>query len=287
MNSMAKLNVKIVFASIFFLFQFALPGNTQILNRAANRLGQKVIERKIDREIEKKTDELADSIVNAMEKDKRTPEEKAQSAENRRKAGGMLGRMMGGMNQVELPPAYDFKQKLVMEMEDERGNLTEITMYHSAESPVIGYETGDESAKEVAFMVMDFEEEYLATFTESGGEKQVISMPLPMDMIMEMAEAENDSPEDYSIEKTGKTKSINGYKCEEYIITSEQIVQHIWVTQDVEMSNSYYSVIKNMARNNKRMGKLPEEWPQGVPMEIEIVDQKKNRKSYMRTKEFG
>lgn len=271
-----------------FLFQFSLSAESQVLRRAANRLGQKVIEKKVDREIEKKTDEIADSIVNAMEKDKRSPEEKAQAQENRRKVGGMLGRMMGGINQAELPATYNFDQRMVMEMEDERGNVSEMTVYYSDGSPAVGYEFETDDSKDVAFVVMNFEEEYVATFTVSDGEKSVMSIPLPMDEILDWAEeAENSSDDDYSIRKTGKSKTINGYHCEEYVTESDNVVQHMWVTQDVKMTSYYFALLKNMSKNNKRMGKMPEEWPQGVPIEIEIVDQKKNRKSYVRTKEFG
>lgn len=279
-------NVKIVFLSIFLLTQFVQDGHSQILKRAANRLGQKVVERKVEREIEKKTDELADSIVNAMEKDKRSPEEKARSAENRKKTGGLLGRMVGGMNQAVLPATYEFEQRMVLEIEDYDGNVTEMTMYHTSKAPIMGYEGGTPEMEQMAFAVMDFEEEYLATFTDSEGEKMVISMPLPMDLILEMAEDE-ESSENYGVEKTGNTKTINGYLCEEYIIKDDHIVQHIWTTRDVKMSSSYYSVMKNMAQSNKKLGEIPDQWPEGVPMEIEIVDTKKNRFSYMRTKEFG
>jgi len=278
--------IKILIFSVFFLTQFVPEGHSQILRRAANRLGQKVVEKKVEREIEKKTDALADSIVNAMERDKRSPEEKARSAENRRKTGGLLGRMVGGMNQAVLPASYEFEQRMVLEIEDYDGNTTEMTMYHTSKAPIIGYEGGSPEMEQMAFAVMDFEEEYLATFTENEGEKMVISMPLPMDLILEMAE-DQETSENYGIEKTGNTKTINGYRCEEYIIKDDHIVQHIWTTRDVKMSSNYYSVMKNMAQSNKKLGEIPDQWPEGVPMEIEIVDTKKNRFSYMRTKEFG
>src|SRR5690625_7904714 len=104
--------------------------------------------------------------------------------------------------------------------------------------------------EQMAFAVMDFEEEYLATFTENEGEKMVISMPLPMDLILEMAE-DQETSENYGIEKTGNTKTINGYRCEEYIIKDDHIVQHIWTTSKVEMSRKYYSVMKSRAERNQ------------------------------------
>src|SRR5690625_6957645 len=98
----------------------------------------------------------------------------------------------------------------------------------------------------------------LSIYTENEREKMVIYMPLPMDLIIEMAE-DQETSENYGIEKTGNTKTINGYRCEEYIIKDDHIVQHIWTTRDVKMSSNYYSVMKNMAQSNKKLGEIPED----------------------------
>src|SRR5690625_1886917 len=178
--------IKILIFSVFFLTQFVPEAHSQILRRAANRLGQKVVEKKVEREIEKKTDALADSIVNAMERDKRSPEEKARSAENRRKTGGLLGRMVGGMNQAVLPASYEFEQRMVLEIEDYDGNTTEMTMYHTSKAPIIGYEGGSPEMEQMAVAVMDFEEEDWGTFTENEGEKKAMRKPVAMGVKVEM-----------------------------------------------------------------------------------------------------
>src|SRR5680860_1166963 len=93
----------------FILFQLPGQGHTQILKRALNKLGQKVVEKKVEKEVDKKIDEVADSIVQAMDDDEPiTAEDKKEAEENRRKAGKLLGGMMGGINKFDLPPSYDF-----------------------------------------------------------------------------------------------------------------------------------------------------------------------------------
>lgn len=44
--------------------------------------------------------------------------------------------------------------------------------------------------------------------------------------------------DDYVITKTGNTKTILGYNCEEYILESDKIIVHSWVTNEIEMEYS-------------------------------------------------
>lgn len=279
-----------IFVALIFILQWPVQAESQVLRRAANRLGQKVVEKKIDREIEKKTDELADSIVNAMEKDPpKTEEEKARAAENRKKSGQLLGRMMGGINQVDLPESYTFDKKIRMELEDEKGEITYLTMYHKDGSSALGYETETEKKEEMPFIVMDFEKEYIATFSESKGEKQAMSMPLPMDMMMAMAEEADreEENEEYSFKKTGKTRTINGFHCEQYIMSDKNYQQEMWVTSDVPAFSGFDALMKKMMAENKRMGKVDSDWPSGFLIEIITERVKNGKKSYMRTKEIS
>lgn len=273
----------------FVLFQIPGQSHGQLLKRSLNKLGQKVVEKKVEKEIDKKIDEVADSIVQAMEKDEPlTAEEEKENAENREKAGKMLGGMMGGINKVDLPASYDFNYRIKMEMEDEKGRLTYMTTFLNDNSSLMGYEIEDDDTKGSSsqFMVMDFEKEYMATFSEDKGKKMAMSMPLPMDMITSMAtkNMEDKEEKDYSIEKTGNTKTIEGYQCAEYIVTDDEYIQHIWLTKDVEVNSGFFGLISKMMKEKKKV-----ENPlmgEGYPILIEMIEKKKNKKTYIRTKEI-
>lgn len=273
----------------FVIFQFPIDGHSQILKRTLGKLGERVVEKKVEKEIDKKIDEVADSIVRAMDKeDPMTAEERAEADENRRKAGKLLSGMMGGINQVDLPDAFQFSLKIDMEMEDDKGRITNMTSFFDQSSSVIGYEMEEAKKNKDGdqFFVMDFEKEYLATFTESDGEKVAMSMPLPMNLITDMAanEAEKQQEdEDYSIDRTGKTQMINGYRCEEFVVTSKDYVQHLWLTKDLNVDMGFTEMFSKMMKNNQQYDNpLTGE---GYPMLIEMIEKKNDKKSYIRTKD--
>lgn len=272
---------------VFVLFQIPTDADAQILRRSLNKLGQKIVEKKVEKEVDKKTDEIADSIVRAMDKEEpMTEEEKKEAAENRRKAGSLIGSMMGGINKMDLPATFDFNHRIKMEMEDEKGDVSPMTMYVTEGSALMGYEM-ETDEKSTAFTVMDFDQEYMAVFTEDKGKKQAMSMPIPTDLIMSMAESEmekQEKEEEFSIKKTGKTRTINGYACTEFIVTDEEYIQHIWITKDVTLKSGFFTIFSQMMKDKRRIeNPLMKE---GYPIEIEMIRKKNNKKSYVRTKEI-
>lgn len=274
------------------VFQFPSQGEGQILQRSLNKLGQRVVEKKVEKEVDKKIDEVADSIVRAMDgEEPMTEEERKEADENRRKAGKLLGSMMGGINQVDLPASYDFDYRIKMEMEDEKGKITYMTTFMNTNSAVMGYEVEEESTRKnkgsgSSFIVMDFDREYMATFTTDDENKVAMSMPLPMDMIASMTSEQiekQQEDENYSIEKTGNTKTINGYKCTEYITTDDDYIQHLWLTKDINVNAGFYGMLSKMMKDKQKL-----ENPmvgEGYPVLIEMIEKKNNKKSYVRTNE--
>lgn len=275
----------------FIMLQMPSLGQAQILKRTLNKLGQRVVEKKVEKEVDKKIDAVADSIVKAMDgEDPMTAEEREEANENRRNAGKLIGGMMGGINKYDLPPSYEFEYRIKMEMEDEKGKITHMTTFLTNSASLMGYEVDNEDSKNAgkSFAVMDFEKEYMATFTESDGQKIAMSMPLPVDMITSMAAdkvEEQQENEDYSINKTGNTKTINGYKCTEYVTTDDEYIQHIWLTKDVDVKSGFFELIAKMAKSKQKV-----ENPMigdGYPILIEMIKKKNNKKSYIRTTEIN
>lgn len=82
--------------------------------------------------------------------------------------------------------------------------------------------------------------------------------------------------EDFTITKTGNTKSILGYNCEEYVIESDDNTMHTWYTTEVEIENSkelqaYFA--KQYPETNYPTEM--EDAPQGISLESHIVNKKK------------
>src|SRR5690606_3198034 len=96
---------------------------------------------------------------------------------------------------------------------------------------------------------------------------------------------ENDSlidPEDFEFEKTGKTKTIAGYLCEEYMAETEEYSGSYWITQEsVEGIGSFWG--KNSSFLTKKMKSSNKDYFNKLPQGdiLEITNQSKKDKSTM------
>jgi hypothetical protein len=88
-----------------------------------------------------------------------------------------------------------------------------------------------------------------------------------------------ETPETYlanpNVEKTGRTKTIAGYKCDEYKYTDESQVSNIWITQDIKMNTrDFFSTLFKTSLYTHGMA-----W--GYMMEATTIDKDSGEKSNM------
>jgi hypothetical protein len=122
-------------------------------------------------------------------------------------------------------------------------------------------------------MVFDTERKALITYMNNEGEKMAMAMKMPEIMNNVEDSVLNDS---FSFEKTGNTKEILGYTCNEFIGESPDYRFTTYVTQetDVTFGNFY-----KMDRKNLPSGFDPE-WLEdgpGLMMEMEIIEKSKKK----------
>ena len=89
----------------------------------------------------------------------------------------------------------------------------------------------------------------------------------------------SESPESYlanpNVKKTGRTKTIAGYQCEEYEYTDENAVSNIWITKDLKMnSKDFFSLLFKTSLYSHGMG-----W--GYMMEATTINKENGEKSTM------
>ena len=78
-----------------------------------------------------------------------------------------------------------------------------------------------------------------------------------------------------NVKKTGKTKTISGYKCEEYIYSDDYSESDIWVTRDVRLNTKdFFSSIFKTSMYSHGMG-----W--GYIMEATTTEKETGEKSMM------
>lgn len=114
------------------------------------------------------------------------------------------------------------------------------TTYLDADSPDYGISFTDEEQQDGEMtMIFDTENSLMLTLMESDGEKTGFAVAFTEDQQAAIDDYEEEELEEaeanpYNLKKTGKTKKILGYKCEEYKTEDENSIIRMWVTEDLE-----------------------------------------------------
>ncbi|MHA7128422.1 DUF4412 domain-containing protein [Algoriphagus namhaensis] len=163
-----------------------------------------------------------------------------------------MNKILAGIG-TNVPTAdrYEFTGTSTFEVisTDERGKQEEpmeLVAYLSQSPQTQAMQIEDkENNNGMITMIFDLENNASILLMENSGEKSSFAYALDMDALMansdEMIAAEYEDAE-FSIEKTGNTKQILGYTCEEYAVKSKDGEGTYWVTQEpIEGFASFWS----------------------------------------------
>ena len=217
---------------ISFLFCFQIQADAQF-----GKLKDKLAEKLMKKEKPAKDEQEAES------------EEDVEESEPAFDVSSMFG---GGDVELEESYDYDFSIDWLVETED-ADKPTEMKQFFSSEENYFGMEVKGEEKKKARIMnmIIDFERQYFITIDQK--EKQAIVMAMPDDMqdqIDERIDEENEKMAKGKLTKTGKTKVIAGYTCEQYIYEGEDGKGEIWITKDLKYKN--YNMFNYMQRKPKQ-----------------------------------
>ena len=136
-------------------------------------------------------------------------------------------------------------------------------------------------------MIFDLKNEASILLMDSDGEKNSFAFKLNNEDLLEMAEAQEKSDsesEEITMEKTGKTKDILGYACEEFHVKSEDGEGYYWVTKEpISGYTSFFGASNPMNKNqsNEKYTQYLKDMPKGNFMEMnyatregDIIDMK-------------
>jgi hypothetical protein len=246
---------------LFVVLLVVMPGlsNAQIgrfiknqASKAANvvaKESQKEADRQADSiaqaNAEKAAKETSKNINNDIKKNEEAKKTKNQETEGQ--GGPDLGRLMGGKVSLKYNEEYNFTSRLYMQSESyEKKEVMKVDLYmfFSANSPAVGMETKsltDEkgnSTPVVSTMVMDGENKCFIILTDINGTKMGIISPTPDENAQMQADgkpAQKSNPPVYT--KTGNTKVIAGYKCDEYSFTDSEnkTTGKVWFTKEANL----------------------------------------------------
>ena len=223
--------------------------------------------------MDEKIDESLDKIEDSLEKD-----EEGESSDN--SSSNREDRMMGilkgmGISGEPVPVAnnykFDYKIQMHIESYDKKGkqeSTGEFITHLNPENKSMAYEfvSGDMAKDGQGKFIIDAENGAMIMLNDDDkGEKTGIVYGIGsfMQSIGEtyIDEELEDSPETYlanpNVKKTGKTKNIAGYKCEEYVYTDEEerTESHIWITKDLKMNTQdFFSTLFKTSLYSHGMG---------------------------------
>jgi len=271
--------------------------NAQVPNigkRIENKTKQKVnerVDRKIDQTIDKSLDKIEDpnTYKNSDSTGTDTPTPSTETNTNNIFKSG---------DKSSVLKEYQFSQDVLMEMEsfDKKGKssgVNNMRMLFNNNGDYFGSEIimNDDkgNTSSMGFSIFDWKNNQMISLIDNGGMKigMVIDMKAAANSISD-ANTETDSAKETSFKKTGKTKTILGYLCEEYLAENEETLSEVWIANDVKinMGNAFQYISENQKSKKNKMS-YPNDAPEGFMMEMVSTNKKNNEKTRMTVVELN
>lgn len=259
--------MKIILFTVCALFIVPPNADAQVTNfirkktRRAARTATKTVNKEIDKEIDKQVTKgiynLRDSLISSATESDGQKQDSSASAGTQEKntAGfGSFSALAGLGGDVPNKGTYSFDRSINIEIEmydtDDSDNIAimEYFTYISGKNNdmAIYIRPQSEEAAEQGEMTIIYDQDNNAVFmlTEQEGEKMAIatsmeSMSFPDDeeVLDDTDYEDDDQPGSEPVyTKTGKTKTIKGYKCEQYIMKDEGTRADMWVTDEMDFN---------------------------------------------------
>ncbi|MBN2635772.1 MAG: DUF4412 domain-containing protein [Prolixibacteraceae bacterium] len=283
-----KFSLTIVVLLVLFETSFAQNILRSIRDRAQDKIEDR-IENRVEKEADKAIDEQLDKAEESIfgNDSARIP----SADENNQRMANMLQGL--GINGEPVPhnEQYNFNKLVQMHFEsfDAKGEKTstgEFITHLNDQSKHVAYEfvSGDMAEQSQGIFIIDAENNATIILSEEDGEKNAIiygfgamfSNANPEDLgDIDLSE----TPETYlanpNVSKTGRTKTIAGYKCSEYTYKDEETDATYWITEDMKMNTQdFFSALFKTNMYSHGMG-----W--GYMMEGTSVDLETGEKSIM------
>ncbi len=159
---------------------------------------------------------------------------------------------LGLTGNVDYEEAYNFDAYIQMEITTykKNGKLDDQMVYNNylhKEDADYAMEFKDEDDKST--IIFDTKNSAMLILSESDGEKTGFATSIDPEAMADLAEDYEDEYEEevdmdaYKPMKTGKTKTILGYRCDEYLVQDEESEVHMWVSEQLgkEMRKEWMS----------------------------------------------
>ncbi|MEX2512655.1 MAG: DUF4412 domain-containing protein [Cyclobacteriaceae bacterium] len=288
-----KTNITLILAGAFFLLSWDAFSQFGRLRDAASRGVSRAIEKTVESQVEKATRRQLEKAFEDLYSDADSTNPDGSS-----NPGYDFNKVMGSINMnVETESAYDFSGLAVLEIinTDAKGKTADPLKFNSFLSEghdYFGMEILDEkNQKEGEKTIMIFDHKNNATIMLMENEEGHSSMAFALDW-EGLAEGTNtetvnstENLDNVQFEKTGNTKDILGYTCDEYLVDHEDMKGNYWVSQSpIEGMESFWGknspfLTKKMKAENKSYF---ETLPDGNVLEMDFLNKEDQSRSQMK-----
>ena len=299
--------MKKIFPLVMMLFMVMCISESASAQGFLNKLSKKVQD-KIDKKVEKKVDEKVDEEIDkkldeALDSQKDSDE---QGMSNEEKQQVRLQKLMKGMGMsgepVPIEDSYSFNYKLQMHVESYDGTGKkesdgEFITYLNTKGKSFAYQFvgGDMEKRGEGTFIMDFDNKAMIILSDEEGKKNGIVYGLDMqgssDSIFDAQtykDLEDDEVSDNItkspyVKKTGRSKTIEGYKCDEYQYDNpeDDTKANFWISKDVDIATrDFMGTLLRSATYSHGM-------PWGFVMESESEDTQTGERNVMKVTDIN
>ncbi len=283
-----------------YVFAFALIGAFTLSPQAA----QAQFGKKLKKKLEKKAGQIL-GVGGKETSGESTPSQPSSndSTQNDSLQQAMpdLSGLFGGSN-VKLPDSYDFTSDMLLEVafydKNGKGKEDETSTFRylfPEDADYLGMKVEmlnpDDNTVENTTMIIS--ENQMITLGEREGSKMAIVMPMGGQGAATTGsqDTEISEGEEINFSKTGRTKDILGYSCDEYEGEDSEMTFKFWLATDLdnlgEQMLSTFSNFSTQMRSKDQMkfNKMP--LGEGMILEAETYYKESGEKSIMTTKEIN
>jgi len=250
----------------------------------AQSLRQKVMQR-LNKKVEIKDKSDSTTVVEI---------EDASSSSSARMSNQVMMDALGLTGNVDYESDYSFDAYIQMEISNykKNGKLDDQVLYDNhVNKTKADYAMVFKDGNDKSTIIFDTKNSAMLILTDSDGEKSGFATTIDPAAMADLAEkySEEEVEEDpavlnaYNIKKTGKSKDILGYKCDEYLMEDESSEVHMWVAEKLGKE-----VRKEWMNNQQTFGAMfmHAYALNGMVLEYDILDKDNGKKTIMLVKEI-
>jgi uncharacterized protein DUF4412 len=181
-----------------------------------------------------------------------------------------------GINSVEMDEEYRFtvSADIAVIYTDEKGkeeNMAYKMYFPDSEAyfAMSMQEKGNKNSDEI-LMIFDYSNNQMVTLTESDGQKIGMAFPIDRDDDNLNDEKSDQDDDDYTMTRTGKTKTILGYTCDQYVYKGDDGTGEFWASQDKSLRIGF--AMHALMMSGEDSEEIPEGFPEGAILEMNFND---------------